>query len=78
MKTMRWAVTGTILVVMGCGSAEPPRPSPLAPRPLPGDPVVACRAGIREACAILGLQQHTMQQLFRPIPVQPVQPVRVH
>lgn len=34
MKTMRWAVTGTILVVMGCGSAEPPRPSPLAPCPV--------------------------------------------
>lgn len=49
-----------------CGPVEPPPP-------LPGDPVKACRAGIQDACAYLGLQQQMTRQLSRPIPVQPVQ-----
>ncbi|WP_199260710.1 hypothetical protein [Paracoccus binzhouensis] len=50
--------------------------SSCAPVELPGDPVQACRSGIREACAFLALQQRSMQQLVRPIPVHPVQVYR--
>lgn len=68
MWSIKRAGIGAVLALAACGPSKPPPP-------LPGDPVVACRAGIREACAILAIQQRTMQQLSRPVPVQPV---RVH
>lgn len=66
--TGRSAILSAVMLfaLSSCGPTEPPRP-------LPGDPVEACRAGIQEACGVLRLQQYTMQQVSRPVPVLPVQ-----
>lgn len=68
-RPVSYAALAAILMLTACGPSEPPRP-------MTGDPVQACRAGIQEACGILRIQAMTMQQLSRPIPVQPVQVYR--
>lgn len=72
MKAMKWLLIGAALALSGCFPAK-------KLGPLPGDPVKACRSGIREACALLAMQQNAMRDLHQQAVTTPAyRPVYVY
>ncbi|WP_112309660.1 hypothetical protein [Pseudogemmobacter bohemicus] len=65
MKAIKYLMIGATVALSGCFP-------PVERKPLPGDPVKACRSGIREACALLAMQQNAMRDLHQQAVTAPV------